>query len=159
MPATDPGRARANRALGAAIGASGACSAGYGATWSGHAQSLMLVTAIALVVGASLGALTWGLFEAPESAEHKPAGGASSSAWWFSALFGGAIGMLAGGFAGFPLGAVFGAGGGVVGGTAADAAWRLSAPPRTGLDVAARGSLAALAGVAVGLGTGLWMAS
>lgn len=159
MPSTDPGRARANRALGAAIGASGAWSAGYGATWSGHAQSIVLVTAVALVAGAGLGALTWGLFDNTRGDGEGPTDAPQSTAWWFTALFGSAVGMLAGAFAGFPLGSLFGAGGGAVGGLVADATWRVSAPPRTGLDVTARGALAALTGVAAGFGTALWMAS
>jgi hypothetical protein len=149
MPLVDPGRKRASRALGAAIGASGALAAGYGAVWSGHSQSLALVSTVALVTGAGLGALTWGLFE-PDP---------GTPAWWFVALFGGAVGLLAGTFAGFPLGAVFGAGGGAVGGTMAGATWRLSAPPRTAWDVLPRGALAAASGGLAGLVLALWMAS
>ncbi|MDP6946313.1 MAG: hypothetical protein QF464_19345 [Myxococcota bacterium] len=149
MPQVDPGRRRAHRALGAAIGAAGALAAGHGAVWSGHAQSLPVVAGFALLVGASLGALTWGLFEPDPRAP----------AWWFTALFGGAVGMLAGGFAGFPVGAVFGAGGGALGGTVAGAAWRLSAPPRTGWDVVPRGAVAGVAGAMGGLVVALWMAS
>jgi len=149
MPLVDPGRQRASRALGAAIGASGAWAAGYGAVWSGHSESLVLVSVAALVTGVSLGALTWGLFEPDPGAP----------AWWFTALFGGAVGMLAGTLAGFPVGAVFGAAGGALGAAIAVATWRLAAPPRTGLDVLPRAVLAGVAGGAAGLASALWMAS
>ena len=149
MPPVDPGQQRANRALGGALGVAGACAAGYGAVWSGHAQSMTLVTVAALVMGGGLGALTWGLFE------H----GAARPVGWFSALFAGVIGMLAGAFAGFPLGAVFGAGGGGAGGLVAIATWRLAAPPRTGWDAPLRGVVAGALGMVAGLGVAMWMAS
>jgi len=149
MPTVDPGQHRANRALGAALGAAGAAAAGYGAFWSGHASSVTLVTTMALAVGAGLGALTWGVFDA----------GREGHAWWFVALYGAAVGMLAGTFAGFPVGAVFGTAGGALGGVVTVAVWRVSAPPRTSWDVSARGLLAGLAGAAAGLLGALWMAS
>ena len=135
--------------LGAAIGAAGALASGYGAVWSGHAQSVPLVAAVALLVGAALGALCWGLFQDDSSAP----------SWWFVVLFGGVVGMLSGAFAGFPLGGVFGAGGGAVGAPITVAVWRVSASPRTALDVTMRGALAAGVGSVVGLGTALWMAA
>ncbi len=149
MPPVDPGVCRAHRALGAAIGATGALAAGYGAVWSGHSQSLVVISVVAALMGSGLGGLTWGLFGED----------AAAPTWWFTALFGGVVGMLAGGFAGFPLGAVFGAGGGFIGGPIAVGAWRLSAAPHTGLDVGMRGIVAACAGAAGGVGVALWMAS
>jgi len=149
MPLIDPGRRGAERALGAALGAAGALAAGYGAVWAGHAQSLPLVAAVALLVGTGLGALCWGLFQ----------DGADTPSWWFVAVFGAVVGMVSGAFAGFPLGGVFGAGGGAIGALIAAVVWRLSASPRTALDLTMRGALAACVGSVAGLGAALWMAA
>jgi hypothetical protein len=149
MPPIDPGRRGADRTLGTAIGAAGALASGYGAVWSGHAQSVPLVAAVALVVGASLGALTWGVFQEDPD---RPS-------WWFVITFGGVVGMLSGAFAGFPLGAVFGAAGGAAGAPVVAAVWRASAAPRTGLGLVLRGMLAGGFGAAAGLGAALWMAA
>ena len=64
--------------------------------------------------------------------------------------------MLAGAFAGFPLGGVFGAGGGIAGGAGAALVWRVSP---AGLGGAPRTVLAAIAGVTAGWLAALWMAS
>ncbi|MGB0591290.1 MAG: hypothetical protein ACPGU1_16555 [Myxococcota bacterium] len=149
MPLTDPGRPGADRVLGTAIGAAGALASGYGAVWSGHSQSVLWVAAVAFMVGGGLGALTWGLFQDDSD----------SPSWWFVATFGGGVGMVSGAFAGFPLGGVFGAGGGAVGALAAAAVWRASASPRTALGVTMRGALAAVFGTAAGFGAALWMAA
>ena len=145
----DPGRAPAARAQGGAIGAAGALAAGYGAAWSGHADGVLLTAAVAAIVGALLGCLTWGLFE-PEPA--RPT-------WWFTALFGGVVGMLAGAFAGFPVGAVFGASGGALGSVAVVAVWRAVGSPRTALGLQSRALISGGAGLMCGLLTALWMAS
>ena len=149
MPPIDPGLSRAHRALGAAIGASGTLAACYGAHWSGHVESLGWITASALTLGALLGGITWGLFVTDSP---RPQ-------WWFSSLFGAAVGMLAGGLAAFPVGALFGAGGGAVGGPVALAGWLLLASPRAHFDVPLRALFAAILALMGGVGTALWMAS
>mgnify|MGYP007078961299 CR=1 FL=1 len=145
MHPLDPGGPRAARFLGAAIGGSGACAASYGAFWAGHSQSLVLSASVALVAGAGLGALTWGLFR--DDSE--------SPAWWFVTLYGGVLGMLAGAFAAFPLGAVFGAGGGALGGLASSWVWRLLRGNALGL----RALMSLFSGSALGLLVALGMAA
>ena len=149
MQPVDPGRRVAERCFGTAVGATGALAAGYGALWSGHVDGLLIVALVALLVGSTLGAITWGLFkESPEEAS-----------WWFVSLFGGVIGMLSGAFAGFPLGAIFGAGGGATGGPVAAMVWRASASPRSDLGMPPRAVLAGGVGALMGLCVALWMAS
>ena len=149
MPPVDPGRRGADRLFGTALGASGALAAGYGASWSGHVQGMGWVALVALLAGASLGALSWGLFR--EEPKH--------ASWWFVSLFGGVVGMLSGAFAGFPLGAIFGAGGGAVGAPVAAWVWRSSSGSGGSLSVKPRAFVSGTLGAVAGLGIAFWMAS
>ncbi len=144
MQPIDPGRSRVDRLFGATLGASGACAASYGAFWAGHIPDLGLTAVVALCSGAGLGALTWGLFRDDPKAP----------SWWFVLLFGGVVGMLAGAFAAFPLGAIFGAGGGALGGVAAAGVWRLL----QGRSLMVRTLLAASTGAGSALLMAMWMA-
>lgn len=95
------------RAEGAMMGASAALAIGYGAHWSQLGDDGWHVWLIALGGATALGAFSWAAFQAPQK-EERPAR-------LFIALFGAAVALLAGAFASYPFGALFGVPGGAVG--------------------------------------------
>ena len=106
---------RTSKLLGATLGSCGGLSAGYGASWSGLGDSGVHVWLLAIVVGALLGAFAWAPLQNP--------GDTSKPHWFYAALFGGAAGLIAGAFASYPFGSLFGAPGGAVGAAASCLAW------------------------------------
>jgi len=136
-------------ALGAALGAVGGPAAGFGAAWGGHGDTRAFVWLVAVLVGAALGALAWPVFTtAPAGRELPP----SRPGLGFAPLFAGVVGLLAGAFAAFPLGGVFGAGCGAAGGSVVLAAWRgLARVGALPLPARALGAMAVGMGAAVGL--------
>ncbi len=130
------------RRLGAALGVASAPAAAFGAWWGGIGESHPLIVAgVAVCAGGILGALCWLVFHDDEVVATHPGPG-------FSALFAGCVGLIAGTFAGFPMGGIFGAVGGAGGGLATALAWRRGA----GLGGSARATVAALVGGSLGLG-------
>lgn len=122
--AEPPAAARAVRAMGAAIGAATGPVAAFGQSWAGTGDGRAHVWILATVVGALLGALTWPLFQTrdaatplagspPDDADVRTSGRPGAG---FGALFGFAVGLVAGAFAAFPMGSVLGGFGGLVAG-------------------------------------------
>lgn len=99
----------AMRRLGAAIGATAGPAGAYAQGWAGTGDGRWHVWVLGIAIGALLGALTYPLFFTPEHG-HKRYGAP------FAALFGFAVGLVAGAFVAFPMGSVMGACGGAVGG-------------------------------------------
>ena len=111
----------ARRALGAALGAVGGPAAWFGAAWGGHGDTHATAGLVAALVGAALGALAWPVFTtAPAGTELPP----DKPGLGFAPLFAGVVGMMAGAFAAFPLGGIFGAVCGAAGGSVILASWR-----------------------------------
>ena len=96
-----------SRTFGAVLGSCGGLSAGYGSVWSGLGDAGVHVWVIAIVVSTLLGAFSWGPLQNPDDTK--------SPHWFYAALFGGTVGLIAGAFASYPFGALFGAPGGAVG--------------------------------------------
>ncbi len=99
--------ALSHRVYGAVLGSCGGLSAGYGVWWSGLGDSGAHVWAIAIICCTALGTFTWGTLQNPDEMR-KPH-------WFFAGLFGGSVGLVAGAFASYPFGALFGGPGGAVG--------------------------------------------
>ena len=118
--------------IGAVLGASTGPVAGYGQLWAGIGDARAHVWILATVFGALLGAATYPLFMAKgDGTSHDPFGAG------FAALFGFAVGLVAGAFAAFPMGGVLGGFGGALAAAAtAFAARRLVAVSRFGLAIA-----------------------
>ncbi len=108
--------------LGAALGACGAPAVAHGAVWAGIGDARAWVGLVAMAVGALLGALTWPVFQPPG----ETGAGTERPGIGFSALFAGCVSLVAGAFAAFPMGAVIGTAGGLVGGATVALAWRLT---------------------------------
>jgi hypothetical protein len=136
--------------LGAALGAIGGTSAYQGAAWSGIGDPRPLVAAIAILVGAGLGALTWSVFMGDRDNATRPD-------LVFGAGFGASIGLLAGAFAAFPVGGVFGAVGGGVGAFCGLLYWRWSADRVVALNGLARPLATVLVGSTAGSLFAWWM--
>ncbi|PIE19405.1 MAG: hypothetical protein CSA66_02400 [Proteobacteria bacterium] len=114
--AAAPHRSRAR--LGALLGVTAGPSAGFGASYSGIGDGGPSTWLFAIAFAALLGAICWPVFAADAGLAGRPGVG-------FSALFGFAVGLLAGALAAFPVGSVMGAFGGALGAAAAAAALRL----------------------------------
>jgi hypothetical protein len=106
-----------SRILGAALGASIGPAVAVGVHWSQLGPNVWTSWLLATGVGALLGVLTYGVFVSDEAAFEKPGVG-------FAALFTSTLGLLAGAFAGFPVGAIWGALTGLVAGAIGAVAWR-----------------------------------
>ena len=85
-----------SRGLGAAVGASAAPAAVWGAHWSGLGAGTWAGFLLATAAGAALGAWLWPLFT-----------GERVAGWPFAVLFGATAGLVSGAFAGGPVGGVF----------------------------------------------------
>jgi hypothetical protein len=149
-PATDD--PALGRRLGAALGALGGPAAGYGASWAGLGDTRAHVWALAILLGALLGAMSWRVFvadraEVPRLAPRFGIG--------FAALFAAVVGMLAGAFAAFPIGGLFGFVGGAAGAVPAVLAWRAT----PGFGPALRPLVAAGFGVGGSLCIAAWWAA
>ncbi len=130
--------------VGAALGVLVGPAVWHGAAFGGLGFSGAWVGVLAALVGALLGGLTWPHFVRGG----RPAGPG------FASLFGAVLGMLAGGALAFPMGAVFGAGGGATGAFAGTVAMRISGASGWG-----RPMMLALVGGLVSAATAAWMSS
>ena len=133
---------RRMRWLGAALGLASGPAAGFGQAWAGTGDGRWHVWLIASAVAAALGAVTLPIFYPAHEREPLALDGPGPG---FSALFGLAVGIVAGAFSAFPMGAVMGGFGGALGGAIAGLLWR-----RVGVVAAA------ICGPAVGL-VGVWL--
>ena len=125
------------RRLGAAIGAASGPAAAYAQGWAGTGDGRWHVWVLGTLVGALLGAVTYPLFFTPEHDDKR-------HGVPFAALFGFAVGLVAGAFVAFPMGSVMGACAGVIAGPVVVLIAR-RAPQPWGLPVAsAVGAMAAL---------------
>lgn len=104
------------RWLGAALGAAPGPVAAYAQGWAGTGDGGVHVCLLATLVGALLGALTLPVFRAPGAEVASPAAAVRRLGVGFAALFGFSVGLVAGAFAAFPMGAVMGAFGGALAG-------------------------------------------
>jgi hypothetical protein len=114
---------RRMRRLGAVLGLATGPAAGFGQAWAGTGDGRLHVWVIASAVAAVLGAVTLPVFypPAPEAKEPLVLPGPGPG---FAALFGLAVGLVAGAFAAFPMGAVMGGFGGALGAAVAGLLWR-----------------------------------
>lgn len=135
--------ARAQAVEGAVLGVVGAPAAGFGAAWSGIGDGRLHTWLFVLILGGILGALSWPAFA--DSAGPPGRRGVGTCA-----LFGFAVGLLAGTVAAYPFGAVTGSLGGALGAAVAALIWR--ARVRRGPALAA----SAVGGAAVALGATAW---
>ena len=136
--------------LGAALGAIGGIAAYQGAAWSGIGDTRLFVAAIAIAFGAGLGALTWSMFMGQGDEATKPS-------LFFGAGFGASVGLLAGAFASFPVGGVFGAAGGGFGSLFGLLYWRWSDGRATTHNGLGRPLLTVCVGSAAGSLLAWWM--
>jgi len=105
------------RHLGAAIGAATGPVAAFGQGWAGTGDGRWYVWVLATLCGALLGALSYPLFWVRDVAadDARPAA-PDLFGVGFAALFGFAVGLVAGAFVAFPMGSVMGAFGGALAG-------------------------------------------
>lgn len=157
----DPIRAAVSaRHLGAAIGAATGPVAAFGQGWAGTGDGRWYIWLLVTVCGALLGALSYPLFwpRALPAEERDPlhdtsavpavvtvAAGPDLFGSGFAALFGFAVGLVAGAFVAFPMGSVMGAFGGALAGALVVFFARYLHPLRGGLALASLGG----AGVAL----------
>jgi hypothetical protein len=112
------------RHLGAALGAAPGPVAAFGQSWSGIGDGRAHVWILTTLVGALLGAVVFPIFwPRGEAGRGEPRPYDAG----FAALFGFSVGLLAGAFVAFPMGAAMGAlGGALAGGVTAFLARRLA---------------------------------
>jgi hypothetical protein len=132
------------RVVGAALGVVVGPAVAHGASFGALGFTGVWVGLMAAALGALLGALSWGQFV---DGHQRPGPG-------FASLFGAVVGLLAGGAVAFPMGAIFGVGGGAAGAMAGALVFRLRAARGAGGAV-----LAALFGTLVCAAVASWMAS
>ena len=101
--------------LGAALGAASGPVAAFGQGWAGTGDGRAHVWVLATLFGALLGALTFPVFWKGPAGD-APATPADAYGSGFGALFGFAVGLVAGALSAFPMGSVMGALGGAVAG-------------------------------------------
>ena len=106
------------RRFGALLGGSAGPSIGYAGSWSQLGASGWHIWLLATLIGALLGAITYGAFMNDDAAIERPGIG-------FAAAFGGTVGLLSGAFTAFPIGSVLGSLAGGVAGASAALVWRL----------------------------------
>jgi hypothetical protein len=130
--------------VGAALGVLVGPAVAHGSAFGGLGFSGAWVGVLAALVGALLGGLSWPHFVRRD----LPPGPV------FASLFGAVVGLLAGGAVAFPMGAVFGVGGGATGAFAGTVAMRISGARGWG-----RAGMLALVGSLVSAATAAWMSS
>lgn len=114
--------ARRMRRLGAALGAVTGPAAGFGQAWAGTGDGRWFVWVLATLVGAALGAVTLGVFY-PRDGDREPLVYEGPGPG-FGALFSLSVGLVAGSFVAFPMGAFMGSLAGLVGGALVGWSWR-----------------------------------
>jgi hypothetical protein len=128
------------RHVGAALGLAGGPAAAFGQAWGQTGDAGLHVWLIASLAAAALGALTLPVFfrtsDEPDAAEGPEGDGPGPG---FGALFAATVGLVAGCFSAFPMGAIVGAVGGILGGAAGGLAWRRVGPGVTAVIAAAVG--------------------
>lgn len=116
---------RRMRGLGAVLGLASGPSAGFGQAWAQTGDGRLHVWLIASAVAAVLGAVMLPVFYpervGEEGGEPLVIEGPGAG---FSALFGLSVGLVAGAFAAFPMGAVTGGFGGALGAAISGLSWR-----------------------------------
>jgi len=112
------------RWLGAALGLAGGPAAAFGHGWAGTGDARVHVWFIACAVAAVLGASSLSMFY-PRRTDGEPEPLVPDGpGWGFGALFGFAVGLVAGCLSSFPMGAVMGGFGGAVGAGVGGLVWR-----------------------------------
>ncbi len=145
MTGASPGEPRPRaelRRVGAALGLAGGPSAAFGQGWAHTGDAGLHVWLIASLAAAVLGALTLPFFyrTREESLQLSPEGDGPGPG--FGALFGLSVGIVAGCFSAFPMGAVMGGVGGLFGAAAGGLLWRKLGAPVTAIVAAAVGLIA-----------------